>query len=680
MIPQTTKFIQLSLEGEQLATFDTTTEAAKAVEGRADSVRRACRHESNYKNFKWKMIKVDVDLLEDEEFKQSKDFPRYLISNKMRVWSIQADKFVTSDRITSKKSVSAMIKHVVAKLFNLETTSPKEIVQYDSDCQEVARFPSFTQAGKATGISRARISRSCHGKSNLKINGFYWRFDGDEVIRETNKNAIIRKGECTVISTRMQKHVHEGEPAPTQLPNFPGYTIFSDGRVHSKYKNRDDGFIKFSSRNGYMYAKLNDNENKRVNIGQHQLVARAFIPNPNNLPIVNHKDGDGYNNHHTNLEWVSASENTQHAHDTNLVNVSATEVIQYSKTGKEIARYESIVRAAEVIGGKSECISRVCRGVRGSYKGFDWKYASLKSVFDVKEEEEWREIPGHDSYLASSLGRVWSTKTNKYMKPAHRKDGYLRLHLDKKSWYVHRLIAFTFLEKPPREDFVVNHKDGNKKNNCVENIEWISFNQNVQHAFTTGLNSTRSVDQYSPDGEYLRTYNNCAEAAKEMGISHNSISQHCKQEVCKYKTKGFYWRYKGDELKFVERPKYNLEGTKTRVDQYTLDCEFVKTFDSVTEAAEAVGMKDTSSISHVLTGKIKTAGGWQWRRFGDPPPTQPVKSATKKVRQLTKDGQEVKVWNTITEAAKELGIQGSHISGVCKGKRKTTGGWKWEYC
>jgi len=99
------------------------------------------------------------------------------------------------------------------------------------------------------------------------------------------------------------------------------YSIYSDGRIFSKPKplSRGNKFIglKPSKGNWYVNVVLIKN-NKKYLMSVHTLVATHFIPNPNDKPQVNHKDGDKSNNDVNNLEWCTASENTQHAFDTKL--------------------------------------------------------------------------------------------------------------------------------------------------------------------------------------------------------------------------------------------------------------------------------------------------------------------------------------------------------------------------
>ena len=92
------------------------------------------------------------------------------------------------------------------------------------------------------------------------------------------------------------------------------FAITEDGRIWSKRSNK---FLKLNLTNGYL-AHTTKVLGKAVALTAHRLVANAYIPNPDNKPQVNHKDGNKQNNHVSNLEWCTAKENVQHAYDTGL--------------------------------------------------------------------------------------------------------------------------------------------------------------------------------------------------------------------------------------------------------------------------------------------------------------------------------------------------------------------------
>lgn len=88
-------------------------------------------------------------------------------------------------------------------------------------------------------------------------------------------------------------------------------------------------------------------------------------------------------------------------------------------------------------------------------------------------------------YSIDKEGKVFSNKTNKFLLGSVYNTGYRMVRLtigkNKKSYAIHRLVAEAFLPNPNKLD-IVNHKDGNKLNNRVENLEWVSQSQNRIHA------------------------------------------------------------------------------------------------------------------------------------------------------------------------------------------------------
>ncbi len=128
-----------------------------------------------------------------------------------------------------------------------------------------------------------------------------------------------------------------------------------------------------NKKNGYIYVcfyKENTQTSKRV----HRLVAKAFLPNPDNLPQVNHIDGNKQNNNVNNLEWCSQLENIQHANKNGLINHYKRRVIQLDKDLNLIREWESITEASKELKIERANITACCNGKLKRAGGYVWKY------------------------------------------------------------------------------------------------------------------------------------------------------------------------------------------------------------------------------------------------------------------------------------------------------------------
>ncbi len=137
-------------------------------------------------------------------------------------------------------------------------------------------------------------------------------------------------------------------------------------------------------RNGYHSASLWKN-NKEMRFSVHRLVAQAFIENPENKKQVNHKDGNKINNHVSNLEWMTASENGKHRFSelghvppalgrTGELSGRSKKVNQYSLDGSYINTFDSARIATMHLGKNTTVINTCCRGGLKTAYGFKWEY------------------------------------------------------------------------------------------------------------------------------------------------------------------------------------------------------------------------------------------------------------------------------------------------------------------
>lgn len=175
------------------------------------------------------------------------------------------------------------------------------------------------------------------------------------------------------------------------------YVVSDDGRVFSKDREiinprYGKGFKKgremsYQDIRGYARVFIRKRNEKSKSVPVHRLVAMAFIPNPKNLPQVNHIDGNKKNNSVKNLEWVTASQNKLHSFRVlgakrgrlgciGSLNSNSRAVYQYDLNGNFIQEWGSILQAQKKIGVNNSAIGNAARGKYSQAGGFKWKYKS----------------------------------------------------------------------------------------------------------------------------------------------------------------------------------------------------------------------------------------------------------------------------------------------------------------
>lgn len=154
--------------------------------------------------------------------------------------------------------------------------------------------------------------------------------------------------------------------------------------------------------------------------------------------------------------------------------------------------------------------------------------------------EQWKTIFDYPDYEVSNLGRVRSLKfgKEKLLSPGIHSKGYLIVSLckngDLKHYLVHRLVAQAFLPNPLNLP-EVNHKDENKLNNCVDNLEWCERQYNVDYS------KAKQVGQYDLSGNLIKVWKSVREIERQLGFSNGHISACCRG--IKKTASGFIWRY-----------------------------------------------------------------------------------------------------------------------------------------
>lgn len=168
------------------------------------------------------------------------------------------------------------------------------------------------------------------------------------------------------------------------------YEISNYGKLWSV---REEKFMSFSvGEYGHLQAVLSVNGVEKC-IGVHVLVANAFIPNPENKPVVHHIDGDPKNNFVGNLLRVTHQEHALiHQSWKYAIETTSRTVYQYSLDGNYIGEYKSTADAAKSVNGTQGNISTCCLGGQDTAYGYQWSYEKHKSITPIEtfDKRRWK--------------------------------------------------------------------------------------------------------------------------------------------------------------------------------------------------------------------------------------------------------------------------------------------------
>lgn len=278
-------------------------------------------------------------------------------------------------------------------------------------------------------------------------------------IYEKSEN-IVEKSEKFVIEENEKRIYIDNEETP--------YVINKEGRIRNL---KTGNILKGSILATYPTVNLRWN-GKQKNKAIHRLVAETWIPNPDNLPIVDHIDGNRLNYKIDNLRWVSYKENSNNIH-------------------------------------KKEVLYRPI---------------NTRPIFSEEElkNEKWL-FNDKTKYMVSNLGRV-KGKRKEIIQGTIADCGYVIYALNNANVLGHILVWETFNQQEKPKDLVINHINGNKMDNRLINLELVTQKENMQKAASeTNAWDFRKVIEMDEKGNILREFNNASEAAKAIGIKPSSM-------------------------------------------------------------------------------------------------------------------------------------------------------------
>lgn len=371
-----------------------------------------------------------------------------------------------------------------------------------------------------------------------------------------------------------------------EIEGFPGYYVSDFGEVYGVSKGRLMNKYDTDGRVIRVDVRRCSGEYKTKRVAR--LVAQAFVPNPEKKPIVFHKDNNSANNNADNLMWVTFKELHNFMIELGLredayPEETKNEARELYKTGEYTQK-----ELAEKFGVSKQAIRAWVKGVKkkridphredrkkacelyatGKYKQYelaemfgvarrtisDWickaglssrtvkikpKHYSTEvpAVLKKCENEEWKWIDGYPGYFISDCGRVYSEKSDKFLKKILRGE-YLSVNLSNngkvKSHDIHRLVAEVFIpNSDPENKTDINHINGDKHDNRAANLEWVTKKENIQHAGDTGLNPTLHTSELRKKVVEHQKRENCTlkKLSELYNVSVNTISRWVREEA-----------------------------------------------------------------------------------------------------------------------------------------------------
>lgn len=420
------------------------------------------------------------------------------------------------------------------------------------------------------------------------------------------------------------------------LPINNLYEVSTDGNIRNsknlKQKVFDLDKLKLTKTRIRINNIVNENGDKR-GFYLHRLIAMTFIPNPDNLDEVNHKNGDPYDNRLENLEWISRADNMKHFHDTNKHSK------KYMRTllciNKETGIIETTYKCIDDYLEKTNdtiCYGKLYRILNAKYNNNDedgeYELGNNKILKFEKVVENiepvttteccWKSISEAPLYEVSNTGLVKHVRLNRIVK-GYLINGYnsVNLKLSESSnkkicRLVHRLVATEFIPNDFDERIYVDHIDTNPLNNHVSNLRWVTpkenmnnpiTKQNISMALLGHSSKILQIDIETGDivGEYMNNddfdkqnsdmnYDTITKIAN-FYKNGNTIVKHGHQKTYHKKYIFIYENNIDMKDKYIQIANVNNNNTGTKIVQLNKNTlEVINQFDSMYDASKKLGI------------------------------------------------------------------------------------------
>ncbi len=325
---------------------------------------------------------------------------------------------------------------------------------------------------------------------------------------------------------------------PDEFKEIPGFSLYkvSKAGVLKSYQFNSPRILKQSvHEDGYLFNSLISDEGPKFKMYLQCAVALTYLPNPDNLPTVDHIDQDKTNNRLENLRWASRKTQAQNRDTTNFFKKG---IQRYNMEGNFLDEFESVGAAIEELKLKvsPDSIRRSAKLNKDELKtpsaGFMWRYSNREDKYILQEGEIAVKVVGtfdklildHPSYSITNFGNLINERGYQ-VKPTKPKCPVFSLQkgtTSKTRILAHVLVALFFVEGRSELNSEVDHLDEDRTNPRWDNLEWVTHAENVRRSAHNNHKAVNKIDIKT--GEIVETFESVKAAMKSTGLTNIS---HC---------------------------------------------------------------------------------------------------------------------------------------------------------
>jgi hypothetical protein len=562
----------------------------------------------------------------------------------------------------------------------------REIYQYDLDGNLIKKWNKLSDIMCDLKCQNRGIIDVCKGRKE-SYKDSKWAYADEVDVDPSEEWRIIPKETITSLYASSKGRIKNSKRI------IHGGLQTGYRRIHIKYKGKET----------------------YTSVGIHRLITAAF--HGNNDMMVNHIDGIKDNNNVENLEYCTASENTNHAYSTGLIKKKFKKVNQLSLNGDYIRTFNSADEVAKTLGCCVTNIRSVCGGFTKTSNGYKWEYVTEETedkntLLPINNKNTLLPTNNKNTSLPTN-NKVFLLPTNNKntLSPSNNKNTLLPtndkntlspinnkntlLPTNNKNTLLPTNDKITLL--PTNNKISMSNSESLILETCAK--RWKSLDDKIKECemlnkFDSSKSTSRKVDQFSMKGVYIKTFASAKDAAFEVSCDSSNISRACSGQSSN--CKNYKWSYSeiriSDRDKLTSHLKVPLANSQTRkVKQFALNGDYIKTFNSMKEAALEIHSKDnTLKIAGIIGGigeacrkNIATSYNYRWEYEAitkkDKINDKEVKQCKRQIDQYSLDGVFIRRFKSIKEAAEEVKIGQNCIQEACAGKTTQSADFIWKY-